>query len=197
MRQVFVTIGLGLAVACGMRAARAQVEVNQQALQQLSGKPVVTRPVVRRPYRPVVRHPVVRRPAVMRPLLMRPLPLPPPLPPASVPVVAAVPPPKPAGPRVVQLLFPSVDAGLPSEAAHALAAFIGPKLNIAAHFVVQATAPGVASDPSVARRMALDRGLAVRDVLRRAGVASDHIIVQALGDPPGIVPNHVTLTEMP
>jgi hypothetical protein len=166
--------------------------VNQQALQQLSGTPVVRRPVVRRPY-----HPVVRRPVVRRPVVMRPLPLPPPLPPVSVPVVAAVPPPKPAGPRVVQLLFPSVDTGLPNDAAHALAAFIGPKLNVAAHFVVQATAPGVASDPSVARRMALDRGLAVREVLRRAGVASDHIIVQALGDPPGIVPNHVTLTELP
>lgn len=192
MRQVFATIGLGLAVACGVHAARAQVVVNQQALQQLSGTPVVRRPVVRRPY-----HPVVRRPVVRRPVVMRPLPLPPPLPPVSVPVVAAVPPPKPAGPRVVQLLFPSVDTGLPNDAAHALAAFIGPKLNVAAHFVVQATAPGVASDPSVARRMALDRGLAVREVLRRAGVASDHIIVQALGDPPGIVPNHVTLTELP
>jgi hypothetical protein len=194
MRQVFATIVLSLAVVCGAGAASAQVVVNQQALQQLSGKPVAPqRPVVRRPNRPIVRRPVVRRRAVMRPL-----PLPPPPPPVSVPVVAALPaPPKPAGPRAVTLVFPSVDGALPGKAARQLAHFIGAKANARAHYIVQATAPGVASDPSVARRMALNRGLAVRAVLRRAGVSSDHIIVQALGNPPGIVPNHVKLTEIP
>ncbi len=194
MRQVFATILLGLAALYGACTASAQVVVNQQALQQLSGKPVAPqRPVVRRPYRPIVRRPVVRRRAVMRPL-----PLPPPPPPVSVPVVAALPaPPKPAGPRAVTLVFPSVDVALPGVAARQLAHFIGAKVNARAHYIVQATAPGVASDPSVARRMALNRGLAVRAVLRRAGVSSDHIIVQALGNPPGIVPDHVTLTEIP
>ncbi|MBW4035700.1 MAG: hypothetical protein HIU90_09535 [Proteobacteria bacterium] len=194
MRQVFATILLGLAALYGACTASAQVVVNQQALQQLSGKPVAPqRPVVRRPYRPIVRRPVVRRRAVMRPL-----PLPPPPPPVSVPVVAAVPPPpKPARPRAVTLVFPSVDVALPGGAARRLSSFIGAKVNARAHYVVQATAPGIASDPSVARRMALNRGLAVRAVLRRAGVSSDHIIVQALGNPPGIVPDHVTLTEIP
>lgn len=181
-------IGLGLAVACLVRVASAQVVVNPQALQQLSGKPAVskpTRPVVRRPY-----HPIVRRRVVMRPL---------PLPPAPPPVaiVAAAPPPKPVPPRALTLVFPSVDAALQDGQSKALAAFIGTKLNTGAHFIVQATAPGVASDPSVARRLSLNRGLAVREVLRRAGVASDHIIVQALGDPPGVAPDHVTLTELP
>jgi hypothetical protein len=191
-------MALGLAVFCGMHQASAQIVVNQQALQQLSGRTVVARPkrpVVRRPYRRQVRRPHIRHYAIMRPL-----PLPPPAPPQAVlplPAVAALPPPKPAGPRAVTLVFPKAADGLQGTAAQTLTAFIGPKLNTAAHFVVQATAPGVASDPSVARRMALDRGLAVRDVLRRAGVASDHIIVQALGNPPGIVPNHVTLTELP
>ncbi len=194
MRQVFATILLGLAALYGACTASAQVVVNQQALQQLSGKPVAPqRPVVRRPYRPIVRPPVVRRRAVMRPL-----PLPPPPPPVSVPVVAALPAlPKPARPRAVTLVFPSVDEALPGVAARRLSSFIGAKANLRAHYVVQATAPGVASDPSVARRMALNRGLAVRAVLRRAGVSSDHIIVQALGNPPGIVPDHVTLTEIP
>jgi hypothetical protein len=198
MRQVFVTIGLGLAVACCLDAARAQVVVNQQALQQLSGKPAAPPPVARPRYHPVIRHPVIRHPAprrvVERPVIARPLPLPPPPP---SPVVAAAPPPKPMQPRAVTLIFPHVDVSLPGTQAKALDAFIGLKLDTAAHFVVQATAPGVSGDPSVARRMALNRGLAVRAVLRRAGVKSDHIIVQALGDPPGLVPDHVTLTEIP
>lgn len=192
MRRISVTIALGLIVAGGTSAAMAQVVVNQQALQQLSGKPPPP-PVARPRYHPIIRHPAPRR-VVMHPVIAPPrLPLPPPPP----PVIAAAPPPRPVRPRALTLMFPHVDVALPATQAKALDAFIATKFDKAAHFVVQATAPGVANDPSVARRMALNRGLAVRAVLRHAGVKSDHIIVQALGDPPGLVPDHVTLTEIP
>ncbi|MGC9270253.1 hypothetical protein [Acidiphilium sp.] len=190
MRQVLVTVGFGLAVGGCWSVASAQVTVNPQALRQLAGKPAVAppaRPIVARPVRPILRHPIVTTP-VRTPKL--------PLPPPPV-TIAAVAPTKPAVPRGVTLLFPDVAVALPPSQSRVLVAFIGRRLNRAAHFVVQATAPGMAGDPSVARRMALNRGLAVRRALRRAGVASDHIIVQALGDPPGIVPDHVTLTEIP
>lgn len=190
MRRMGVMIGLGLLLACG--AASGQIVVNQQALRQLSGKPLIHKPIVRRPF---VRRPV--RPLVRRPVVVRPLPLPPPPPPVRVVVAPPPPKPPPPPPRALTLLYPRVAVGLDGGQSKALTAFIGAKLNTAAHFIVQATAPGVASDPTVARRMSLNRGLAVRAVLRRAGVASDHIIVQALGDPAGIAPDHVTLTEIP
>lgn len=178
----------GVLAACGIvPSSMAQVVVNQQALRQLSGhKPAPS--VVRRPAPRIARR-IIRRPAVLRPL-----PLPPPPPPR---LAAAPKPPPPKPPRAVTLVFSRVAAKLRAAQARDVAGFIGAKPDPAAHFVIQATAPGIASDPSVARRLSLDRGLAVRSVLRHAGVKSDRIIVQALGDPPGTPDNHAVLTEIP
>lgn len=93
--------------------------------------------------------------------------------------------------------FPGVTRNLPDHATLDLQHFVGVKPDPAAHFIVKATAPGEANDPSLSRRRALDRGMAVRSALRQAGIASDHIIVQALGNPPGMPDNRVVLTEIP
>ena len=65
------------------------------------------------------------------------------------------------------------------------------------HFTIIGTAPGIKNDPSVARRLSLNRALAVRAKLRAAGVSSEHIIVQAMGSPPGQPDDRVTLTQTP
>lgn len=193
MRLSHAVFGLSALVLWAGFPAWAQVVVNQQALEQLSGKKppqkhpaVPKRRVYRRPY-----HRIVRRPPP-------PLPLPPP----PEPVFAKPPPPPPppaklAPPRAIMLSFPGTSTALPDGGAAALARFIGKAPDKTMHYVVQAAAPGEASDPSVARRRALDRGLAVRAVLRRAGIGPEHIIVQALGDPPGLPTGRVTLTETP
>lgn len=193
MRLSHAVFGLSALVLWAGFPAWAQVVVNQQALEQLSGKKppqkhpfVPKRPVYRRPY-----HRIVRRPPP-------PLPLPPP----PEPVFAKPPPPppppaKPAPPHAIMLSFPGTSTALPDGGAAALARFISKAPDKTMHYVVQAAAPGEASDPSVARRRALDRGLAVRAVLRRAGIGPEHIIVQALGDPPGLPTGRVTLTETP
>lgn len=192
MRLSHAVFGLSALVLWAGFPAWAQVVVNQQALEQLSGKKppqkhpfVPKRPVYRRPYRHVVRRP----------------PPPLPLPPPPEPVFAKPPPPpppaKPAPPHAIMLSFPGTSTALPDGGAAALARFIGEAPDKTMHYVVQAAAPGEASDPSVARRRALDRGLAVRAVLRRAGIGPEHIIVQALGDPPGLPTGRVTLTETP
>lgn len=64
-------------------------------------------------------------------------------------------------------------------------------------FLVRATAPGRADDPSVGRRLALRRGLAVRDLLVASGIPAQRIIVQALGDVPGTPDDRVTLSTLP
>ncbi|MCU4158772.1 hypothetical protein AiwAL_01470 [Acidiphilium sp. AL] len=180
----------GVLGACGIvPSSVAQIVVNQQALRQLSGhKPAPS--TVHRPAPRIARR-VIRHHAVVRPL-----PLPPP-PPPQIATAHQPPPPKPKPPRAVTLVFSSTAAELQAAQSRDLAGFIGAMPDPAAHFVIQATAPGIASDPSVARRLSLNRGLAVRAVLRRAGIKSDHIIVQALGDPPGMPDNRAVLTEIP
>ncbi|MHB1302560.1 MAG: hypothetical protein ACYCZB_03675 [Acidiphilium sp.] len=192
MRFSHAVFGLSALVLWAAFPARAQVIVNQQALEQLGGKKpppkhlvVPKRRVYRRPY-----HRIVRRP---RP----PLPLPPPPEPVFTKPPPPPPPAKPAPPRAIVLSFSGTSTALPDGGAAALARFIGKAPDKTMHYVVQAAAPGEASDPSVARRRALDRGLAVRAVLRRAGIGPEHIIVQALGDPPGLPTGRVTLTETP
>lgn len=66
--------------------------------------------------------------------------------------------------------------------------------NQPASYNVVAYASGKADDPSVARRTALARGLAVRSALLAAGVPSAHIYVRALGTPHSGNPDRVDLT---
>lgn len=226
--------------------SRAQVVVNQQALDQLAGKPQAAAhamPAV--PAKPVATAKPQRR------VLHRNQPLralPPPPPPAPLPASAAVVPPVtrpqgsatapqgapkmpqpgagpkpeagpkpktgpkagpkaavPATPRRIAIDFAAGAATPPASAAAAVKGLLGPRPGTGpgagpeagTRFLVRATAPGVPGDPSVARRLSLRRGLAVRDILRQSGVPTERIIVQALGDPRGQPTDRVTVTELP
>jgi hypothetical protein len=183
---------LVLLMVTGAVPAHGQVTVNQRALEQLGGAPRLPAP------RPPVHH-YVRR------YYYRPLPLPPPYVPKPVPVIAKpLPPPlsKPAPPpkgltKVLTMSFPGATPDLPPDAAQGLSKLVAAPGVKSDHFTIAATAPGIKGDPSVARRLALNRGLAVRARLRAAGVPSEHIIVQALGSSPGKPDDNVTLTETP
>lgn len=201
-RVVFICVAM-LAV---MPVGTAQIVVNQQALQQLEGKAPAASHREETGHRRAIEHRRERhyrrkRPETRKeerhPEVMRPLPLPPPPQPSMAPPPAPKPPPKPKPPHAVTLMFRPQSEALDAVQAQQMTAFAGAGFNRTAHFIVQATAPGVSGDPSVARRMALDRGLAVRDALRTAGVQADHIIVQALGNPPGLPTNRVTVTQVP
>jgi hypothetical protein len=181
---------LVLLVMMGMAPAYGQVTINQRALEQLGGAPLQAPSP-----RPPVHH-YVRR------YYYRPLPLPPPYVPKPVPVIAVKPlppppPPKPVPPLALTMIFPGSAADMPSQAAQKLKTLIDTLGIKADHFTIAATAPGISGDPSVARRLSLNRALAVRARLRAAGVPSEHIIVQALGSVPGQADNRVTLTQTP
>ena len=62
-----------------------------------------------------------------------------------------------------------------------------------------ATAAGTPDDPSTARRLSLERGLAVRAVLLNAGLVSSQIYVRAMGasGPPGPADRVRVVTETP
>ena len=179
---------LVLLVMMGMAPAYGQVTINQRALEQLGGAPVQAAPR---------RQPVHR---YIRRYYYRPLPLPPPYVPKPVPVIAVKPlppPPKPVPPLALTMIFPGTANDIPPQAARKLKTLIDTLGIRADHFLIAATAPGIKGDPSVARRLSLNRALAVRAKLRAAGVPSEHIIVQALGAVPGQVDNRVTLTQTP
>lgn len=193
-------------------SGHAQVVINRQALEQLGGKPAAAEhhsEAVRRPA--PARHTERARErhterAPVRHAARVPLPLPPPPMPrrddaaARLPQPPSLPPappqPKPA-PRRLELRFAGTSSTLDAGASGALGMFMRAKIPAGARFIVQATAPGQPGDPSVARRLALARGMAVREVLRGAGIPPQRIIVQALGNPPGRPDDRVTLTELP
>ena len=189
---------IGMAPASG-GMAHAQVTVNQRALEQLGGAPAsqpapVHRPPVRA-YRYRYHHERyhhVRRlplppPYVPVPVIaMRPPPLPPPQPPAPPKVVT----------RVLTFVFPGTAPELPQAAAQRLDRLVAAPGVKSDRFILAATAPGEAGDPSVARRLSLERGLAIQAKLLAAGVPPERILLQALGAVPHQPDDRVTVTQI-
>lgn len=191
--------------------ARAQVIINQAALQQLAGTPAPA-PVVKRvmAVRPVVRwrRPAVRVvPAAIR--ILPPPPAPPPLlatapaPVVAVPVVAA-----PVVPKLLSLLTPprprvatavvkpqAAAAAAPGavvlrfaagddslpDGAQAALAPICQQAAMASLVVIDAFAPASGSDASAPMRESLNRALAVKGALTGCGVPAAKIIPRADG----------------
>jgi hypothetical protein len=185
-----------LAVALLMLPAlgRAQVYVNQAALDQLAGveAPAAAPPVVRpAPARRVVYRPHVKtivKPAAPVQVASA----------AVVPkVVAPVKPAAPVAPAVVRPVYkgpvtlkfaPGSDA-LPPGAAAALAGVCGLTVPV----TVDARAADDASDPSAALRLSLARALAVKAALTGCGVPGTRVLPRALGDVAGADENAVTV----
>jgi len=176
-------------------SARAQVYVNQAALEQLAGftvpapsaPPPAPKPAVRH-----VAHRVVRKMAPQSAVAMVPpapkvvVPVKPvapgPVTPAPVPVVAK--PVIPVAPPVQKLPGPLVigfaagSADLPANAAAGLKPFC------TAHgqtLIIDAYAPGDPSDPSAAMRLSMSRAFALRNALAACGVPGAQIIPRADG----------------
>jgi len=189
-----------LAVALLMLPAsgRAQVYVNQAALDQLAGieAPAAQPPAVRpAPVRRVVYRPHVKR--IVKPAA-----------PVQVASVAVVPkvvpkleaPVKPAAPVVpavvrpaykgpVTLKFAPGSDALPAGAAAALAGVCALTVPV----TVDARAADDASDPSAALRLSLARALAVKAALAGCGVPGTRVLPRALGDVAGADENAVTV----
>ncbi len=128
-----------------------------------------------------------------------------PIPPPAAPATAAPPAPPPisatAGTTArvetsgLRLIFKPDEADLSPVSNSALGDLVKatPKVDTIT-FNVVAYAKGVADDPSVARRMSLARGLAVRAALMADGVASTHIYIRALGAAGGDPADRVDVT---
>lgn len=188
-------LGLVLLLSIGMAPAYAQVTISQRALEQLGGAPVKSaKPPLAKPRR------IVRR----RVTVHVPLPKPPPevRPPAPVVAAARTPPPprpvppRPQPPRSLTLIFPGETAALPPGAGKTLRKLADAPSGTARRYDIAAAAPGIPGDLSVARRLSLNRGLAVRAILRKAGVPPSHIILRAMGSVPH-ADDRVTVTQMP
>ena len=116
--------------------------------------------------------------------------------PKAIPTPAPKPPAlKPPAPVAIVMSGTSAAPGPGGEAA--VKRFLAAPRPRGLRFLVRATAPGVPNDPSIARRLALRRGMAVRHILLKAGIPAERIIVQALGNPPGAPDDRVTLSTLP
>lgn len=180
----------------GQKAPAEKPAPKSRAGKAANAKPGAARPATPRPAPPAPGTPQVRLgltpPAapVIPPAI--PVPVRPPLPPAPAPVVADA-----AG--AATTLAPEHIAG--EKDAGGLRITFGPgsadlnpatdaALRALAHsappqsrFTVDAFAAGIPEDPSTPRRTSLSRALAVRSVLIAEGIASERIIVRALGAP--------------
>jgi len=173
---------------------RAQVYVNQAALDQLAGieRPAVAPPMV--------------KPAPARRVVYRPHVKPPVKPAAPVQVASAavvpkvVPPVKPAAPVAPAVVRPAYKGpvtiefapgsdALPAGAAAALAGVCALRVPV----TVDARAADDASDPSAALRLSLARALAVKAALTGCGVPGARVLPRALGDVAGADENAVTV----
>jgi outer membrane protein OmpA-like peptidoglycan-associated protein len=98
----------------------------------------------------------------------------------------------------LRLIFQPSDADLSPAANGAIGDLVKATLKgDTVTYNVVAYAAGVADDPSVARRMSLSRGLAVRAALMADGVASTRIYIRALGAGDGDAPaDRVDLTVL-
>lgn len=189
MKPVYIAVLLSLLPL----AARAQVVINQAALEQLAGvKPVaaipVAAPVVARPRPRPVKHIIPRvKPvvAVLAPVAAKPAPATPPAPaPAPVPVqpVVAKPPPPPKLPPAspVTIAFAAGDTDLPAGATAALQPICS-RAGAGGLVMIDAYAAADGTDISAPMRKSLTRAFAVRDALTACGVPAAHIIPKADG----------------
>lgn len=199
--------------------ASARVQVNSSALQQLAGPQAAAKPAKRHRHgRQYARHPHTEARASHRTLprrahrlAARRLPLPPPPPPNAgvagtgilgqaalrLPLPPAhVAPPGPPPPHLA-LDFQGRGTSLGEVERAAIERFLHKLPNSQGRFLIRATAPGKQGDPSLARRLSMQRGLEVQSVLVAAGIPPERIIVQSLGDPPGADTRRVVLSELP
>lgn len=192
--------------------AYAQVTTNDGALDQLAP---VTRPH-RAPTRPAVKQPApAPRPPVQA--AASPKPVKPPIPvsppailalPPAVTVPLAHPPPVPVVPLAddapgaaspiqngVRVTFGRDRADMTAATAAALAKFAdGLVGQSTTSITIFAYAAGNADDPSTPRRLSLQRALAARAVLMKAGIPSPRIYPRALGPAGGDEPDRVDVT---
>ncbi len=198
MRVCFI---LAVALLLLPAVGRAQVYVNQAALDQLAGieKPVMVpvapqpapaRRVVYRPHVKMVVKPVVKPVAPVQvasaavvPKVVAPVkPVAP-----TAPVVPAVVRPAYKGPVTIKFQ-PGSDV-LPPGAAAALVGVCGLTVPV----TVDARAADDAADPSAALRLSLARALAVKTALTGCGVPATRVLPRALGDVAGADENAVTV----
>jgi outer membrane protein OmpA-like peptidoglycan-associated protein len=219
-------VGAGMAVL-GPWPARAQVRIDTRAVEQLAPTPARLPPAeTRGTHHPTPAADLPLPPPPPPPLTARPATPPP----ASAAVPAAAPPPPvlpppltvptrppPAPPPVpvvasasgtatpmangLRITFGRDSASLNPVTAAALTDLCH-RAPADADFVVATYAPGSADDPSSPRRLALERGLAVRAVLLARGISSPHIFLHAYGASHGIAAGPVdradiTLTPPP
>jgi hypothetical protein len=181
---------------------RAQVIINQEALNQLAGipPPVITAPPAIRqtPHKITYRHVPPRH--VAEPLVAA-KPAPAPLPQAKPPVqpVAAKPaappaPPKPQPPPSAVILFAAGAAGLPGNSAAALKPFCAHSGGL---ITIDAYAPADPADPSSAARLSMSRAFAIRDALAACGIASSNILPRANGAAKTANPDAADISENP
>ncbi len=177
-------------------AARAQVFINQAALDQLAGvqAPVAPHTVVPLASKPVVhRHvmaPVVavvakampavaaKSAPVMQPVMAKPAPV-------------IVPPDKPVGP--VTLAFAAGGTDLPANAAASLQPICA-RAESDGLVTIDAYGPADGADMSAPMRTSLNRAFAVRDALTACGVPAAHIIPRADGAAAGKDPNSAVVS---
>lgn len=188
----FFAILAGLVVAAPL--ARAQVIINQAALDQLAGIPpavIVAPPVLREAPRRVTYRPVVHRHVAVPPASLasssvpKPVIAPKPVPAAPKAELVVVKPvmpvaPKPAPPANVAIVFASGADDLPPGIGAQLKAFCA-KPAPAGFITIDAYAAADPNDPSVAPRLSLSRAFALRDALVACGVPSASIIPRADG----------------
>ncbi len=194
MRVCFI---LAVALLLLPAVGRAQVYVNQAALDQLAGietpvmvpvapQPAPARRVVYRPHvKPVVKPvaPVQVASAAVVPKVVAPVkPVAP-----TAPVVPAVVRPAYKGPVTIKFQ-PGSDA-LPPGAAALLVGVCGLTVPV----TVDARAADDAADPSAALRLSLARALAVKTALTGCGVPATRVLPRALGDVAGADENAVTV----
>ncbi len=190
-------------------APRAQVIINQAALDQLAGKPPDTAepplisapPAIRQPRRAAYRRVVHRHIAVAPGLVSRPAPglvsRPAPAPPVQAVVVKPATPPAPPKPQLPSpaiIDFAAGGADLPGN----MAAMLKPFCAHAGGLVtIDAYAPADPADPSSAARLSLSRAFAIRDALTACGVPSSDIIPRANGAVSGKNPDAAELSVIP
>ncbi len=186
MRVCFI---LAVALLLLPAVGRAQVYVNQAALDQLAGikKPVAApapvRRVVYRPHLKTIVKPAA--PVQVASAAVMPKPVAPVKP--AAPVLPAVVRPVYKGPVTIEFA-PGSDV-LPAGAAAALVGLCG----LSGPVTVDARAADDAADPSAALRHSLARALAVKSALAGCGVPGTRVLPRALGDVAGADENSVTV----
>ncbi len=170
-------------------AARAQVIINQAALDQLAGIPpvvILAPPEIRQPprkvtYRPVYHRHVVAPKIASAGVVAKPPAAPKPVAPKAELAVAKPVVPKPAAPPpVAEISFAAGASDLPPGIIAQLKPFCA-KLTPSGPITIDAYAAADPNDPSAAPRLSMARAFALRDALMACGIPSASIIPRADG----------------